>query len=597
MRFAAVLSFLILSSCVAFDASAADAEVSVSLRAVPDEVRVGETFSLEVRADVKGGSLESLTLSDLRKYPEFEVVSHQTSRPMQVSFGFGRGMEVSSSLSHIYAMRALAPGTYDFTPAVAVVDGEKYESQALRIIVVDSGGSTSTRMAPTPGDTEESLSGASFNQEAFLQTVVEPEQAFLGQQVNVAVYLYTRVGVASRTVNPTKPKMDGFWVYDEPIQNLNGDLATVNGVRFRRYLLSDAAAFPQRTGTLTIGAPKVTFDTGGQSIFNSSVRVDRTGVNVDVEVQPLPAPGPADAFVGTVDLEASVDRDSVQTGNAVTLRVQASGVGNIQDLRISLPGIDGVRALQPAIKDQRRSLGGLLGGTRTWEWILIPETAGEHAVPSIVIPFFDPRTAEYGTAATEPMSFVSTGSAVTPQPPPQVDRLDAPPKTEFVFGPLRVYSALSRSATPLRKRFWVPTLLALPPAAFALLTIGIGFSRRRRRNQTTSEATQRKLLDQTREALRNQDPRAFYDGIVAAIGHAISARTGESTGGLSNAELRSTLSVAGFDEDLVGRVINELEGADFARFAASGVDADEMKRCLDRTSTLIERVRRSGRAR
>jgi uncharacterized protein YggL (DUF469 family) len=53
------------------------------------------------------------------------------------------------------------------------------------------------------------------------------------------------------------------------------------------------------------------------------------------------------------------------------------------------------------------------------------------------------------------------------------------------------------------------------------------------------------------------------------------------------------LGRAGFDDDLVDRVINELEGADFARFAASGVNQDEMQRCLQRTAAIIERVQRA----
>jgi hypothetical protein len=44
------------------------------------------------------------------------------------------------------------------------------------------------------------------------------------------------------------------------------------------------------------------------------------------------------------------------------------------------------------------------------------------------------------------------------------------------------------------------------------------------------------------------------------------------------------------------RLINELEGADFARFAASGVNRDEMERCLKRTNAIIERIQRSGSA-
>ena len=64
-------------------------------------------------------------------------------------------------------------------------------------------------------------------------------------------------------------------------------------------------------------------------------------------------------------------------------------------------------------------------------------------------------------------------------------------------------------------------------------------------------------------------------------------------GGLPHAALRTRLVAEGFDDDLVQRVINELEGADFARFAASGVSKDEMERCRQRTAAIIERIQGS----
>ena len=94
-------------------------------------------------------------------------------------------------------------------------------------------------------------------------------------------------------------------------------------------------------------------------------------------------------------------------------------------------------------------------------------------------------------------------------------------------------------------------------------------------------------------ALHSGDPRSFYDRIVASITHALDARLGEPIGGLPHTELRARLTGAGFDNDLIQRVVNELEGADFARFAASGVNKDEMQRCLQRTTAIIERVQRA----
>lgn len=592
---ALALASVVMIGTLAYGArAAADSETVVTLNATPREVRVGETFVLEVRADVKGGSLEELTLSDLKKYPELSVVSHRTSRPMQVSFGFGSGMQVASSLSHQYVMRASAPGTFSFSPAVAKVDGKTYRSDPLTVVALPANGSSGTAaVVPTPPSAAaDELSGAQYDSRAFLRTVVEPQSVYIGQQVDLSVYLYTRAGVAGRSVNPSKPSMNGFWVYDEQITNLDGSLVTVNGAQYRAYLLQKSAAFPQRTGQLTIGAPRVEFDIGPVSFFDAPERVERTGVPVVVNVKPLPEPGPANAFVGKYTLRAQLDRATVRTGNAVTLSIEAAGVGNVQDLRIQLPPISGVRALQPVVKDRQHFSGKLLAGIRTWEWILIAETPGAHSVPSISIDYFDPETAKYRSASTRPLTFSSTGVAAPTQP--TVSAVVPPTQPEAAaFGPIRMYSALSRAAIPVRERAAFAWLLALPPTLFVMFILGLSLARRRSRRKATTAAVQRRLIHEAHDALRDDDPRTFYDRIVASIAHALVTRTTEPVRGLSNAELRTRLVAVGLDDDLVQRVINELEGADFARFAASGVNTEEMERCLQRTEAIVERIHRT----
>ena len=136
-----VPAILFASLVLIADYAGAQPEVSVTLSASPTEARVGEMIRLEVRVQTQGGSIEGLQLEDLRKYPELEIVSHQTMRPMQFSFGFGRGVQKQSSLAHIYVLRASAEGRFAFSPAIAKVDG-KVVSQAEFVAT----------MAPKPAD-------------------------------------------------------------------------------------------------------------------------------------------------------------------------------------------------------------------------------------------------------------------------------------------------------------------------------------------------------------------------------------------------------------------------------------------------------------
>lgn len=573
----------------------ADPEVSVTLDASPSEVRVGELIRLEVRVRVRGASIDGLQLADLRKYQELEIVSHQTVRPMQFSFGFGSGVQVESSLAHVYMVRPTAPGEYVLNPAIATVDGESHQSEPLTIVVRQGAQMPTAPRSPEPeadAGTPD-LSGARIDERAFLRTVVEPKEAYVGQQVNVTVYLYTRLRLGPQSVMPTKPDMDGFWVYDDPITSLQAQTVSVMGTRYQVYALHRSVAFPQRTGELKVGAPKVTFDVATMSFFDAPERIERVGVPVTVNVVPLPSGGPPGAVVGRYELTASLDRTELHTGDAVTLRIEASGVGNVQDARIGLPPIVGVRALQPTIRDQQSFVGGELSGTRTFEWILIAETPGEHRVPSIELHYFDPKAEKYGTTATSDLFFRAvgaaepTGATLEPQRP----RPDTPART---FGPIGMYSALRRGESPVRSERWFVWALAAPPVGFALLVLMVAVRRRREQRSTTAGAVQRKLLRRAGAALREDDPRAFYDRIVAAMHHALDVRLGEQVAGLPHAQLRERLAGAGFDDELVNRLINELEGADFARFAASGVDREEMQRCLQRATTLIQRIGRGS---
>lgn len=587
---------IVAIACLCWAATvAAEPDVTVSLDASPAQVTLGQAVRLEVRVRTRGGSIESLNLDDLRKYPELEIVSHQTVRPMQFSFGFGSGVQVESSLAHVYVLRATAPGTYDFEPAVAKVDGKTYRSQSLSIVVTGNGGGALSRPSgSTPSDAAlgPKLSGARYDARAFLRTVVEPDEVHVGEQVDVTVYLYTRLRLSPQSLMPGKPSMDGFWAYDTPITSLQAETVDVNGMRFRAYALYRSSAFPQRSGELVIGPPKVSFDVGTMSLFDAPERVELEGVPVDVRVLPLPQPGHANAVVGRYDLEASLDRPTVSTGNAVTLRVYASGVGNVQDLRIDLPPMVGVRALRPAIRDEQRVAQGKLAGTRSWEWILIAETPGEHTVPPIELHYFDPSTEQYGSSATPPLVFTASGASKQPEPTIE-PRIEGPKRRNATFGPIRMYSALARGQSPVRDRGWFAWLLALPPIAFVFIVLGTVVARRREQRSTTAGAVQRKLLRSAQSALDDGEPRVFYDRIVASITHALDVRLKEPVGGLPHSELRTRLLDAGYDDDLVQRVINELEGADFARFAASGIDQEEMERCLDRTDAIVQRVQRT----
>jgi len=136
-----------------------------------------------------------------------------------------------------------------------------------------------------------------------------------------------------------------------------GQGATVIGGRAYNYSELKSALFPVQAGRATIGPAVVTVtlprpgaSTGDDffdRFFNMPAAVARR-LHTDplaLQADPLPPGAPEDfsGIVGALSIETSLDRPSLKAGEATTLTVVVSGVGNIKSLpepkRPDLPSV------------------------------------------------------------------------------------------------------------------------------------------------------------------------------------------------------------------------------------------------------------------
>ena len=73
---------------------------------------------------------------------------------------------------------------------------------------------------------------------------------------------------------------------------------------------------------------------GRGSLLNSSISTAAASRPLEIEVLPLPGGRPENftGFVGDLGVTATLDRDSVQVSDAVTLTVVVAGSGNLRML-------------------------------------------------------------------------------------------------------------------------------------------------------------------------------------------------------------------------------------------------------------------------
>jgi hypothetical protein len=624
----ACVGFVIASLLIGVGSARAQT-ASVRLTADRTSVAVGETLTLEIRAEATGGRVESLDPPNLTG---FEVISRQLATPMSFQFGIGGRTQVfQSSTVQTLGLLARRPGRYELRPARAVVGGRAFESNRLSIVVVPAGQKPPPAplqggFAPDPAQEPPTgaeppadplapptgrLDGAQFDPEAFIRTVVDKREPWVGEQVTVTIYLYVRSGVRSAPTASREPTAEGFWVHDllPPQRSLEATEQNVDGTPFRVYVMRRFAAFPLRAGELTIGALTLDVPTGTVfDLFGATPQraLRRDGVPVAIRARPLPDAGrPAEeARVGRFTVESSLDRAQVATGDAVTLTARVRGTGNLRDVRLPTPAIDGLSFLEPQIKDEIEAPGDLVGGARTFEWLVVPRRPGGYALPSLGFATFDPAAGTYGRAESTPLSLVAAGNVVAEPRPDDAaaDREpaeggDAPADAAASYGPLRTESALRRRAPSIVEQPWFPFALGAPAAGWLVMLI-VSAALRRARARAGASAPQRtirgarKRLARVDALAKAGDARACYGELASALKAALEARLGEPVGGFTLSALRGHLVARGMSEDLATRLVDELEGAEFARFSASGASPDELSRARDRAQALLDRIDR-----
>jgi hypothetical protein len=628
----------VLLVCAPVSAQKAQPKAQVSMIASSSRVGVGVPFGVEIRADVSGDDVEDLEPPD---FGDLEVLGRRVSRPFSFSFGFGSGgqhAQVRNEVVYGFTLRASRAGTFKIPPAVVVLGKRKVATQGLSVEVVE--GLTGPQaqqqppglrrsmpqipgFPPIPGmpgfDVEPdplpqenipapptgSLDGAKFDQNLFVRTVVDRKEAFVGEQVIVTLYLYVRGGLSQNPSLAREPTTDGFWVQDLlPMQrNLASVRQDVQGRPFNVYVLRRFAAFPMREGTLEVGAPIVEL-TPGQSIFDMlngpQKPVRRDGVPVQVVVKALPAhkaTAPA-LHVGTLALTAALSQVNAKVGDGVTLEVRAEGTGNLRELRLVAPVIEGVEVLAPEIKDALVSPLDRVGGTRTFRFLLLPRRGGTFTVPPIAADVFDPEKGHYASVRTAPLTLQVAAEPAGDVAKPAGKGSGEQVQEDLPVAAPRQRSALLRRAPPLDRQPWYPwTVLGLPALA-GLAYLGRGLRARlveRSRGQEPSAMERARAL--LTEAEKIDDTRKALGALVRATHAGIEAFVGESLGGFPASAIPARLEASGLPEDQAQRIGAVLSRVEESRFLPGNLPRESLTGAVADVRMALAQLEKSRRTR
>lgn len=586
---------------------AADAQdVGVRAYLTPGEgVGVGRPFVLNVEITGAQSLAEEPEVPDLGAFAQYLGSGSQTS--MQMVNG---RTSVSLTLQHRY--QALREGTFDIPAFDVLVGGRTLRTEPLRLTVSAS----PPPQAGAPGGAQAGAAPGIAATDLFVTAEASRSRVREGEPFVVEYRIWTLVDVSS--FNFTRvPEPQGFWVEDiTPQGQPEVEQLVRNGRRYTTAVIRRVALVPTGSGERSLeplglevqvrvrrtdpfGDPFGDFF--GRSLFGTTVVPTTVLSNpLTIAVSPLPPgrPEPFSGIVGTLSLSASLDRDSVAAGDAVTLTVRASGDGNVRGIPEPTLGLPAdFEIFPPEVEESVRPAGPGLTGEKTFTYVLIPRAPGSREVPAITMGYLDAASGAYGTATTRPLPLSVTGTAVAGGPGGRGGVALLREDIRFI----RLGDPGLRPAG--RSLFggvgsWLFALLPLVAVAGSvalrrhrdLLEVDVAYARGRRASRVA-----RQRLAQARGLQEGADARVFYAEVSRALRGLVADRLNVSEAGLVTSELGARLAERGVDDAVSAEVHACLEQCDRQRFAPPGSDPEEKARFLERVGDLMTRLDRALR--
>lgn len=585
-------------------AATARAEISVTAVFNPPRIAQGDTaqYIVEIKetSSQSQPNPESVNSLPIPQAGGLELRNGRTSTSQSTRIINGAA-EYSVSQQLIIDAKASGVGRYAI-PSYSF----EYKGETLRIP------DATLQVVERPAD-----AGPTADELIFLKTDA-PEQLYVGQTTEIELSLYVSDGVRLSGLNSFDRSADGFTVSELPDAAESSDI--VNGRRYR-VLTWPLTITPIRTGpqnldfefTVTASMPRQNNRSSpfgrrglGGSIFDDFFgRSERFTVYTDpnqVDVRPLPTADRPDSFSGAIgdfSLQVYTDRRSTQAGEPIMLSVEVAGQGNFD--RINGPTLTETpdwRSYEPEAQFEPRSGTATQRGTKRFDYVLIPQKAGELSIPPVRFAYFDPEDAAY-VELSSPAIEISVSPSDRPPPPPTPAPANAQNATtgpsdtvplarqmtteEALLTPdYRPKPSSRRLANPLSEPFfWVANgLLAI------LLAAGAYIVRRRRRLAEDPAyadhlAAKSDLRDASKAAMVANDADAFYAHAQKAIRLALTCRARKNYRSAHFDELAPAMQGSGVDESTIEDSRQIFHAADALRFGAqtsqSNVDDAKIK--------------------
>jgi len=245
----------------------------------------------------------------------------------------------------------------------------------------------------------------------FTKLYTNKSEVFIGEQLSVISKIYIKNGVNIRNTNISPITYNGFWEDELKVNTNNRKQENINGINYTVIKFRHSVLTPQKSGTLSIPSSEMEtlitkngkflgYDVFGRQIYQNQQQSQILKTSTKkIKVKELPKPE-AKHFYGTVSekftIKTNIDRTKLKTSEAISFKLIFRGNGNINMLEpfeLKLPS--SFEGFEPTITDKTYVGNNNTGGTKTFEYILIPREKGNFTIQEIEFSYFNPKSEKY----------------------------------------------------------------------------------------------------------------------------------------------------------------------------------------------------------
>jgi hypothetical protein len=559
-------------------------DISFKAYAEPDVLRTGEQFQLVYELNANPSELEIPEFSDFRL-----LGGPSTSSSSSIQIINGKTTR-SVNYSYTYYLQAVSEGTYTIPPATAKIKKDTYQSNPVKIEVV-KGSAPSPPSATQADGTEEKPSGeidVPASENLFVRLHVDKTSAYVGEQIVAWIKIYSKVNLSQVDPNFKGPDFKGFFQQSVDIPDLRTlQRENVNGEIYGTGILRKVVLYPQRAGEIIIQPFEVDVayqkqiqrrsksifdDFFGPSVQNVPVTLKSQKVRLNIKPLPLNRPASYTGAVGSFGMDASINKTEVTTNDAITLKINISGKGNVKlidDLNIKFP--PSLETFEPLINTVQDNA---LSGRQTFEYTIIPRYAGNYKIEPVEFTYFDPSSESYKTLKTGEFNITvikgredTTDIVITGLSKEDIKLLGS----DILFIKSKPFKVSQKGGYIIAS----PVFYAAYIVSF-LLFIAIIIIRRERikRNSNIILVKNRQANKYARRRLRkalvlmkNNNHEAFYEEVLKAMWGYLSDKLSIPVARLSKDSSRQALVEHNVDDELINRFLDIIDTCEYSRFS------------------------------